>query len=126
MIRIGKDKKIVSGPLNVIRIEGSIGSDEKKLYLFMDAHKKIGAETGCDDIFALDIDQYLYKELTRRKDNDIIYIFLENYVEYVSVDCKITGIDMSKNKKFTERKKNMYIENLNTLLNRAFENNKKD
>jgi len=38
--RINADKIYVNGPVNVVRLEGTIGDIKKVIYLFFDYHQK--------------------------------------------------------------------------------------
>ena len=49
----------VSGPVNTVRLEGSINGVKKIIYLFMDFHADLHHQTECEDIRSLDIDKYL-------------------------------------------------------------------
>jgi len=70
----------VSGPYNVIRLEGKINKINKILYLFFDIHEQLEYQTECKEIDATDIKTYLlnnFKEASEK--NKIIYDF---FIEY--------------------------------------------
>lgn len=70
-----KNKKI-NGPINVLRVEGTINNVKKVLYVFMDIHVELGTQTKCDDYLSEDITRYLKKELLKNKDKTIDF-FME-------------------------------------------------
>ena len=69
----------VSGPLNCIRIEGTINSIKKVLYIFMDKHLNVQHQTQCEDIFAPDIKTYFINTFNNIKNKNKTYdFFFEN------------------------------------------------
>ena len=48
----------INGPINVVRMEGNVGSIKKVIFLFMDIHVNISDQTQCTNIYAKDVDQY--------------------------------------------------------------------
>lgn len=49
----------ISGPINVVRMEGIIFGIKKVIYLFMDTHLPLGTQTKCPDFMSQDVVQYL-------------------------------------------------------------------
>lgn len=52
---LDKNIKQVNGPINVVRLQGKIGSVNKVVYLFMDRHLAVEYQTECDNIFSKDV-----------------------------------------------------------------------
>ena len=85
----------ISGPINIVRVEGSINGIDKVLYLFFDWHVK---ETKCSDYRSIDIVQ-LFDKFTNEAINfknewdlfiedDVNYVYNKSLVEktnYVSI-----------------------------------------
>ncbi|AYV83850.1 MAG: hypothetical protein Hyperionvirus12_47 [Hyperionvirus sp.] len=75
-----KEKLLVSGPVNVVRLSGNIFGINKIIYIFYDVHMFCEYESSCNDINALTITQYLYKEFKNINANDTFYdFFLETF-----------------------------------------------
>ncbi|QTF49064.1 hypothetical protein qu_169 [Acanthamoeba polyphaga mimivirus] len=55
---LDKNIKQVNGPINVVRLQGKIGSVNKVVYLFMDRHLAVEYQTECDNIFAKDVHMF--------------------------------------------------------------------
>ena len=55
---LDKNIKEINGPTNIVRLEGSIGSVKKIIYLFFDTHLEVSGQTECDNIFAKDVQMY--------------------------------------------------------------------
>lgn len=69
--------KFVNGPMNTVRLEGNIGNINKTIYLFMDFHVPVHAQTECDDVRSLDIDKFLVKTFDEaaKMNKNIMYDF---------------------------------------------------
>lgn len=77
---MSQKNKLVSGPINVVRLEGNIFSIDKILYVFFDLHMPCQFETICEDIFSEPITQYLVKEFQKINEKDLTYdFFLETF-----------------------------------------------
>ena len=50
--------KEVSGPINVVRLEGEINGIKKVIYLFMDLHVSLENQTECMNFYSKDINKY--------------------------------------------------------------------
>jgi len=73
-----REKKYINGPVNVARLEGSVGSVKKVIYLFMDWHIPIEQQLKCSNIYADDISKYLLNGFAEAKRlNEGIDFFLE-------------------------------------------------
>ncbi|ARF11489.1 hypothetical protein Klosneuvirus_1_346 [Klosneuvirus KNV1] len=73
--------KFVNGPMNTVRLEGSIGSVKKTIYLFMDFHIPVEMQTECDDIRSNDIDKFLvdtFDKTEEMKKNIMYDMFVES------------------------------------------------
>ena len=68
----------VNGPINVVRLEGSINknSSKKIIYLFMDIHSDVDLQTECNDLNSLDIKNYFVNNFDNIKTNKKTYDFL--------------------------------------------------
>ncbi|MEM0354254.1 MAG: hypothetical protein QXW79_01595 [Thermoplasmata archaeon] len=65
----------INGPINVIRMEGTVGTIKKIVYLFMDYHMPVGSETQCSHIFAEDVHRYLARSFYKLSGSNKIYDF---------------------------------------------------
>ena len=71
---------LVNGPVNTVRSEGSVGSNKKVVYLFMDFHLSRYQQTKCMDIRAVDINTFFIEEfdkLYKSNPNKIIDFMFE-------------------------------------------------
>jgi hypothetical protein len=66
----------VNGPVNVVRLEGTINNIKKVIYLFMDIHSYPKNQTECNSIRSIDIKEYLIKQFDSISNNDKTYDFL--------------------------------------------------
>lgn len=105
----------VNGPINIVRIEGSINNVKKVLYLLMDYHARITFQKECENI-TLDIDQLLDK--TFKENKNITYdLFVETRREiidspkYPYKDIYIRQVGKMVKKKLTDKK---YYSNKNS------------
>jgi hypothetical protein len=69
-------KEYVSGPNNLVRLEGEIEGIKKVFYLFMDIHLGEAEQLECKDIRSSAIKQYLVKTFDDLKTQDKKYDFL--------------------------------------------------
>jgi hypothetical protein len=60
----------VNGPVNTVRLEGSVGSNNKVTYLFMDFHAPAYMQEKCSDIRATDISTFLVEEFDKLNKSD--------------------------------------------------------
>jgi hypothetical protein len=79
-----KKKVLVSGPVNVLRLEGHVGDVKKVVYLFFDHHLDhgdyINGQSECTDRQAIDFKRYIFENLENRtSDMPVIDIFLETF-----------------------------------------------
>lgn len=88
------NKKIfVSGPINLIRMEGYINNIKKVFYFFMDLHLDPYQQTECTDIRSQHIRNYLVDNFDKMKTNNIEYdFFLETFPDFISYKTNYTDI----------------------------------
>lgn len=104
-----KTIKQISGPINVVRLEGEINGVKKIVYLFMDWHEDIHRQTECTNIFSKDINKYFVESFIELNNMPKIYDF---FMEVRPTDIKIT-----EKKKKT---KMIYLEEVLKLFTTAF------
>lgn len=75
MSNLNIETKQINGPVNVLRLEGKINKIKKVIYLFLDIHVGLQEQTSCENIFALDIQQYLVKNFLEMNKSDQMYDF---------------------------------------------------
>lgn len=70
----------VSGPVNVIRMEGNIRGIKKVIYLFLDYHINVREQTQCTNVFSEDVQKYFANSFFRLNKSPKTYdFFLEIY-----------------------------------------------
>jgi hypothetical protein len=90
----------VSGPVNVVRLEGEIDGNKKVLYLLMDFHMGFGWQLQCNDLNSLPINNYLYNEFKKMKnENETYHFFLETFPDTQHYKSNITGIYINQLRK---------------------------
>jgi hypothetical protein len=113
---------LVSGPVNVIRLEGKVGKINKVLYVFGDYHIDIKKQRQCPSFESIDVSKYMYyqfKNHVKSGKNHSIDVFFEDYKSYVS--------QPDPNYKYEPiNYRDIYIREVNKILEMsvAFENNK--
>ena len=73
---------MVSGPINVLRLEGGINGVKKVIYLFMDYHVEVDEQLQCSNVFSTDVQKYFAESFydLNGDNEDITYdFFLEIY-----------------------------------------------
>ena len=71
----------ISGPTNIVRVEGTINGDNKVLYLFFDYHVK---ETKCSDYGSIDVIQLFDKFTKEAKNyNNEWDLFIEDDINHI-------------------------------------------
>ncbi|XWV26914.1 hypothetical protein QJ857_gp0136 [Tupanvirus soda lake] len=95
----------VSGPVNVIRLEGEIHGIPKVLYLFMDYHIPVSEQTQCENVFSEDVQKYFVNNFYKLNEASNVYdFFVEIYPSELADDRYrrgISGVD-SKEKYIEE------------------------
>ncbi len=95
---------LVNGPVNVVRLEGTINNIKKILYVFFDYHNNIGFQTECESYDSKDIVQYFHDIF--KSTNKQVDFFLETRSTII-------------NKENISRYKDIYIKNIFNLYNKA-------
>jgi hypothetical protein len=67
--------KQISGPVNVVRLEGNLDGIKKVIYLFMDWHENIYKQTECTNIYSKDINKYFVEAFTKINEMPGMYDF---------------------------------------------------
>jgi hypothetical protein len=67
--------KQLDGPVNVVRLEGTINGVKKVLYVFMDFHIQLGNQSKCDNIFSTDIGKYFAETFYKLNESSKKYDF---------------------------------------------------
>lgn len=106
--------KLINGPINVVRLEGHVGSVRKVIYLFMDTHNEEKLQSKCASDVAQDIVDYLKNNFSQLRNSDkIVDFFMEsNPSSHV--------IDIEKTRYFDVINTNMYIERVYKFFRELF------
>ena len=67
--------KKISGPINVIRMEGIVHGIKKIIYLFMDWHEDVAMQTECVNVFSKDLNKFLAENFYNLNNSPITYDF---------------------------------------------------
>ena len=103
-----KPETTISGPINVVRLEGEVFGIKKVLYVFFDIHNPPGNESYCENIFSDTITTYLINQF-RKTNNEYLDFFLEH------APSKL--LPNPKNKIIY---RGIYLQELRKLLSQAF------
>lgn len=104
------DKKLVSGPVNAFRLEGSVNGVQKIIYLFGDFHLDVTDEKPCSDPMSEDFKRYFVKNIKRAKEhNNITYDFFmeQNYMD--------KGYDIIHRQKYIWEMRKYFEKNVNII-----------
>jgi len=113
-----KDKLLVNGPLNAIRLEGKIGTTSKVVYLFGDIHMDVRDQTECPDQRATEFKNYMIDQFDNITGSDkYVDMFLEIYPTYSHRTLKHGCASCAKLPAFREK----YILTLRKLFHQSFE-----
>ena len=115
MSNLDKSVKEVSGPINVVRLEGEINSIKKVIYLFMDIHNDLYSQSECDNIFAKEIPQYLADNFLKMNKGNIIYDFFLEIQSYDLENVKY-GFSFPMDTNF----KQIYINSVRKFFSKTF------
>lgn len=111
-----KHKEYINGPINVFRLEGEIFGIKKILYVFMDIHLSLQAQTECSTIKNKDISNYLienFDKISHGPDSTKIYdFFLEIFPTIVTEK--------------PNKKKYIYLSQVRKLFQKSFHINKQN
>jgi hypothetical protein len=108
------NSRMVSGPINVMRLEGEVQGIKKVIYLFMDFHISINNQTQCQNIFSQDVQKYFANNFYKLNNGSIVYdFFVELYPSELAHNSHQKGI--------THRDyKDIYIEEVVKLFKKIF------
>jgi hypothetical protein len=101
-----KDKinNFLSGPVNLVRMEGSINNKKKVFYFFMDIHNPIGVQSECEDLRSVYINQYFIYMFDKLKQTDKkIDFFLETFPDISNLQTNRTGIYLNQLRNMFEK-----------------------
>ena len=56
-----KEKLLINGPTNIVRLEGNINEEKKILYIFGDYHLEPNNQSECEELNSKDVHKYLYE-----------------------------------------------------------------
>lgn len=65
-----ENKKLINGPINVVRLEGEINNVKKVVYFFLDYVVDLSKQTECDNIYSKDIQYYLAENFKQLSHNE--------------------------------------------------------
>lgn len=110
----------ISGPINIIRMEGNINGTNKVIYLFMDFHQPVEEQTECKNIFSPDIQKYFVNSFYNLSKDDRMYdFFLEIYptrlINNSKINRKIANMEL----------KQRYIDEIMKFFRKIFNYDKK-
>lgn len=79
------NSKFISGPINVVRLEGNVLNINKVIYIFMDIHETYPRETECSNIRSNNISKYFIENFDKAsKSNKIYDFFMEVDASYLT------------------------------------------
>ena len=102
-----KNKILLNGPINTVRLEGLVNGSKKVIYIFGDKHYDLNNQTECDNLNAEDINKYLYKFIKEYNGDEYYDIFIEAEKENIK----------KKRSKESYKFKYGYISQLRKLIN---------
>lgn len=112
------NKKFITGPYNVVRMEGFIGSIKKVIYLFFDVHRHVMAQTECTNIYS----QYVHKYFA----NSFRQMNKGNKKYDLFVELRPSDIDYLKNSQNSSGQKNIfYIGQVARLVSKILQHDEK-
>lgn len=76
----------INGPINLVRLEGTINNIPKIIYLYMDIHESLKSQTKCPEEDAIDISQFLERVFENPKPGINYDFFMENVFPYLHTD----------------------------------------
>jgi hypothetical protein len=115
MSYLSKKIKQINGPINVVRLEGKFNNIKKVLYVFMDFHMPVSAETVCDNVFRKDIEEYFAESFYDLNSSSKMYdFFLETW------EMNFINVNFGLPYKTKLNYKGMYIEEVIKLFRKLF------
>jgi hypothetical protein len=67
-------KRLINGPINIVRLEGTVFGIKKILYVYMDQHYNIVDQTQCDGFNAVDISKH-FAQAFKNTDKQLDFFF---------------------------------------------------
>lgn len=112
------NSKQISGPTNVVRLEGNVHGIKKVIYLFMDWHVPVEHQTECTNLFSKDVNKYFIDSFNEiNKKSSLVYdFFMEIRPTEELVDKNM--IEQSQKRKY------LYIGQVLKLFTKLFEYDK--
>ena len=101
----------VSGPINVIRLEGTVHGIPKVIYLFADLHMPPAKQTQCSNVYSQNISKYFAENFYELNDSDIVYDF------FLEIDPSFARINRDDDQIF-ERER--YLSQLRKFFSNIF------
>lgn len=91
-----KEINKINGPINLVRMEGTINNIHKVIYIFMDKHIKVEDQTDCDDPEnSVDVNEYFRISFQNLKNKNKTYDFyLEIFPRQLSFSNREMGYDV--------------------------------
>ena len=103
----------INGPLNVVRLEGTIGEIKKVIYLFFDFHMDLHLQTKCTNIYSKDVNMFFAESFYELNKMDKKYdFFMEIRPRHDIYESKMDSI---------KKKKEIYIGEMMTLFSTIFQ-----
>uniref|UniRef100_A0A6G6ABU1 Uncharacterized protein n=1 Tax=Borely moumouvirus TaxID=2712067 RepID=A0A6G6ABU1_9VIRU len=112
---IDPNSRMVSGPVNVIRLQGNIHGVPKVLYLFLDYHIEVDRQTQCENIFSQDVQKYFANNFYKLNNGTKMFdFFLEIFPTEIAESIRDNNTPEVDNKE-------MYIEEVVKLFKKLFQ-----
>lgn len=106
--------KLVNGPINVVRLEGTIHDIKKVLYIFMDIHTDVSRQTHCNDFGSLELIQYMVQQFGKSNPDKTFDLFTETTISAIkSGDYPYKGRYIDELNKYVRAKYKGYPHNKN-------------
>ena len=107
-------ERFVSGPVNIVRLEGQINRVNKVIYLFLDYHIDVTKQTQCANIFSKDVQKYFVDNFYKLNEGDKMYDF---FIEIYPTEL---ANNEYKNPESVDDYKDKYIEEVVKLFRKIF------
>ncbi|AQN68808.1 hypothetical protein [Saudi moumouvirus] len=109
-------KKLINGPVNVVRLQGNIEGINKVIYLFMDQHYPLGQQTECENLYADSIQKYFANNFQILNSLSKTYDFF--------MEIRPSELEYNKNNKISTT--HIYIVEMWKLFSKIFQYNDKE
>lgn len=103
----------VSGPINIVRLEGTINNIHKIVYLFMDIHVPPNIQTECEEVDVLPVKYYIITTLQKYHKIDPHKVF-DIFIEVSSKKIKSSS---NKSSNYIDSMKQFYLRENKVLSN---------